>query len=101
MSKFRPFNNTPLLSKSFASDSRPQRRRRAIQHAMDNLRRRFAGSGSSGTNTWPENMPKRVRKLISRDAAKNNTQPRPELPQVQPGLTDYQKEQQVIRHGKN
>jgi hypothetical protein len=65
--KYLTFVNTPLLKKSFASDSRQQRRQRRRQHDGDQLKRRFAGVTASGQPNWPENMPRRVRRAIVRD----------------------------------
>jgi len=67
MSRYHSFTNTKLLTKSFATDSRPQRRRRRLIANMDRLRRQFAGTGSSGQPTWPENMSRRQRRAIVRD----------------------------------
>lgn len=67
MSKYHGLTNTKLLSKSFATDSRPQKRRRKLVENMDRLKRQFAGNTSSGANVWPENMNRRQRRAIVRD----------------------------------
>jgi hypothetical protein len=64
---FTPLTNTKLLTKSFASDSRQQKRHRKRLHDTDLLRRRYAGETAAGQPNWPENMPRRVRRAIIRD----------------------------------
>lgn len=67
MSKYHGLNNTKLLTKSFATDSRQQRRKRKLTENMARLKRQFAGNTSSGASVWPENMSRRQRRAIVRD----------------------------------
>jgi len=54
----------------FESNSRQRRRHELTLNAAHDLERAYAGRGRAGNLVWPDNMPRRVRRLICRDKAK-------------------------------
>ncbi len=68
--KFTPFTNTELLSQSFASDSRQQRRHRARYQALALLWDKYGRVTNRNRMEWPGDMSRRQRRLIVSRSAK-------------------------------